>query len=143
MSINDHSLYLCGMWLKTSFLLPHLFCHVNFEIILLIEFENKTNWVLINAFWIRLRFVKYRFLRHRFIKYWFRFLSRPWINADVLVNILFLSKTSLRRLQDISSRCLQDVFSVTIFAFQDLFKMSSRRLQDVLKTYLQDVLKTS
>ena len=53
-------------------------------------------------------------------------------------------------------RRLQDVFSVTLFVFQDLFKtssrrlqdvfairlpeMSSRRLQDVFKTCLQDVL---
>ena len=43
MSINDHSLYLCSMLLKTSFLLPHLFCNVDFEIILLIEFQNKAN----------------------------------------------------------------------------------------------------
>ena len=44
-SINDHSLYLCsmGMLLKTSFLLPHLFCNVDFELIRLIEFQNKTN----------------------------------------------------------------------------------------------------
>ena len=39
MSINDHSLYLCSMLLKTSFFLPHLFCNVDFEIILLIEFQ--------------------------------------------------------------------------------------------------------
>ena len=43
MNINDHSLYLCSMLLKTSFLSPHLFCNVDFEIILLIEFQNKTN----------------------------------------------------------------------------------------------------
>ena len=43
MSINDHLLYLCSMLLKTSFLLPHLFFNVDFEIILLIEFSNKTN----------------------------------------------------------------------------------------------------
>ena len=43
MSINDHSLYLCSILLKTSFLLPHLFCSVDFEIILLIEFQNKTS----------------------------------------------------------------------------------------------------
>ena len=42
MSINNLSLYLCSM-LKTSFLLPHLFCNVDFEIFLLIEFQNKTN----------------------------------------------------------------------------------------------------
>ena len=74
-SINDHSLYLCsmGMLLKTSFLLPHLFCNVDFELNQLIEFQNKTNtenyWVLVNAFWIRLRFVKYRFVRYRFVRY--------------------------------------------------------------------------
>ena len=28
---------------KTSFLLPHLFCNVDFELIRLIEFENKTD----------------------------------------------------------------------------------------------------
>ena len=27
----------------TSFLLPHLFCNVEFELIRLIEFQNKTN----------------------------------------------------------------------------------------------------
>ena len=43
MSINNHSSYLCGILLKTLFLLPHLFCNVDFEIILLIEFQNKTN----------------------------------------------------------------------------------------------------
>ena len=45
MSINDRSLYLCSMLLKALFLLPHLFCNVDFEIILLIEFQNKTNIV--------------------------------------------------------------------------------------------------
>ena len=43
MSINDHSLYMCSMLLKTWFLLPHLFCNVGFEIIMLIGFQNKTN----------------------------------------------------------------------------------------------------
>ena len=43
MSINNHSLYLRSMLRKTSFLLPNLFCNVDFEIILLIEFQNKTN----------------------------------------------------------------------------------------------------
>ena len=59
-----------------------------------------------------------------------------------------------------SSRRFEDVFSVTLFVFQDVLKMSSRRLQDVFairfpktssrrlqdvfqdvfKTYVQDVL---
>ena len=43
-SINDHLLYLCIMLLiKTSFLLPHLFYNVDFELIRLIEFQNKAN----------------------------------------------------------------------------------------------------
>ena len=83
------------------------------------------------------------------------------------VNILFVSKTSSRRLQDISSRPLQDmslrrlpdmsstrlqhVFSVTIFRLprrlQDVFKTSRKKTkncyaEDVLKTCLEDVFKT-
>ena len=42
-SINDHSLYLCSMLLETSFLLPHLFCNVDFELIRSIEFQNTTD----------------------------------------------------------------------------------------------------
>ena len=48
---------------------------------------------------------------------------------------------SSRRLQDMSSRCLEDAFSVTIFrlprrlkdVLRKVFKTSSRRLQDVLE----------
>ena len=42
-SINNHPLYLCGMLLETSFLLSHLFCNVDFELIRVIEFQNKAN----------------------------------------------------------------------------------------------------
>ena len=42
-SVHDHSLYLCSMLLETSFLLSHMFCNVDFELIWLIEFQNKTN----------------------------------------------------------------------------------------------------
>ena len=48
---------------------------------------------------------------------------------------LLVLKTSSRRLQDMSSRRLQHVFSVTILRLP-------RRLEDVLKTCLEDVLKT-
>ena len=48
-----------------------------------------------------------------------------------------------RLLQDISSRRLQDFFSILLFVFKTSCKMSSRRLQDVFKTYFQHVLKTS
>ena len=55
---------------------------------------------------------------------------------------------SSRRLQDMSSRCLEDVFSVTIFrlprrledVLREVLKTSSRRLQDVFVRRLQDVL---
>ena len=42
-SINNHSLYSCSMLHKTSFLMPHLFCNVDLELIRLIEFQSKTN----------------------------------------------------------------------------------------------------
>ena len=48
------------------------------------------------------------------------------LDRDIPVNNLFVSKTSLRRLQDMSSRRFEDVFSVTIFHLP-------RRLQDVLE----------
>ena len=64
------------------------------------------------------------------------------------VNILFVSKSSSRRLQDMSSRRLEEVFSVTFFclprSFQDVlrdvFRTSSRRPRDVFARRLQDVL---
>ena len=81
------------------------------------------------------------------------------------VNNLFVSKTSWsqdmssRRLQDLYSRCLEDVFTVVIFplprCLQDVFGrrledvledeklLRWRRLEDVLKTCLEHVFKTS
>ena len=140
MSINDHSLYLCSMLLKTSFLK-----------ISLKKDKYRNYWVLINAFWIRLRFVKYRFVRYRFVRYWFRFLGRPWINTDILVNILFISKRSSRRLQRnsfLSSKTSSIRFANTSWRrLQDAF---ARRLQDVLEDEkllpwrrVEDVLKTN
>ena len=43
MSINNNSLYFCSMLLETSFLLSHVFCSVDIELIRLIEFQNKAN----------------------------------------------------------------------------------------------------
>ena len=62
---------------------------------------------------------------------------------------IFLSKHFL--FSKTSSRRLQDVFSVTLFVFQDLLKTSSRHLQDVFAIRLpktssrrfQDAFKTS
>ena len=49
---------------------------------------------------------------------------------------LFVFKTSWRHLQYMSWRCLQHVFSITIFRLP-------RRLEDALRRRLQDVFKTS
>ena len=65
---------------------------------------------------------------------------------------LLVFKTSSRRLQDISWRRLQYVFSVTIFRLprrlKDVLKTSPKKTkncyaEDILKTCLEDVLKTS
>ena len=64
---------------------------------------------------------------------------------------LLVLKTSWWQLQDKSWRCLQHVFSVTIFrpsrrlqvVLENRRLLRWRRLQDVLETCLEDVLKTS
>ena len=113
--------------------------------------KYRNYWVLINAFWIRLRLVKYRFVRYRFVRYLFRFLSRPWFDTDILVNILFISKTSSRRLQ-------RNNFSPSKTTWRHLANTSWRpigkrkivtlktywtRLQDMSRRRLQVVLKTN
>ena len=140
-SINDYSFkYVCSILFKTSFLLPHLFCNVDFELIRLIEFQNKTNIEIIG-----------------FLLMHFGFSSDSlnidlWdlldTDLDLLVghgliqippiNTVFVSKTYSRRIQDISSRRLQvtssrrvQVFGLTIFRVE----MSSRR---ICKTSLED-----
>ena len=50
------------------------------------------------------------------------------------VNILFVSKTSSRHVQDVSKTCLQDALKTSC-------EMSSRCLQDVFARRLQDDLK--
>ena len=57
--------------------------------------------------WIRLRFMKYRFVR-----YWFKYVSRPWLDTDIP------SKHFV---------CLLDVLKTCL---QDAFKRSSRSLED-------------
>ena len=53
MSINDYLFkYIC------------IVCYL--KLILKIK-KYRNYWVLINAYWIRLRFVKYRFVRYRFV----------------------------------------------------------------------------
>ena len=113
--------------------------------------KYRNYWILINAFWIRLRLVKYRFVRYRFVRYLFRFLSRPWFDTDILVNILFISKTSSRRpqrnnfwpsktpwrhLANTSWRRLED-------PLEDEKLLRWRRIEHVFKTCLGDVFKSS
>ena len=95
MSTNDHSLYLCTMLLKTSFLLPQLFCNVDFGIILLIEFQNKKNIEII-GFWL----MHFGFALDSGNIDWDIFLGRRKIVT---------LKTCWRRLQNMSWRHLQDV----------------------------------
>ena len=51
------------------------------------------------------------------------------------------------RVQELSSRRLEDVFSVTTFCFQDVFKTSSKTkycyAEDLLKAYSRHVMKMS
>ena len=44
------------MLFKTSFLLPRLFCNVDFELIRLIELQNKTNIEIIGFYLMHFRF---------------------------------------------------------------------------------------
>ena len=62
------------------------------------------------------------------------FLQNTFVRLllQVTQQTLLVLKTSWRRLQDMSSRRLQHVFTATIL-----------RLRDVLKTFCKDVLKTS
>ena len=108
------TLYLCGMLLNLVFVVWSVQqCQFwsNSADRVSKQGKYRNYWVLINAFWIYLRFVKNRFLRHRFARYWFRFVSRPWLDTNI-PNKHFL--------------CLQDVFKRSS---RHVFKTSSRRLQ--------------
>ena len=79
-SINDYLIkYIC------------IVCYL--KLILKIK-KYRNYWVLINAYWIRLRFVKYRFVRYRFVNrhylqkknVFFRFSSTfatPWSRKNL------------------------------------------------------------
>ena len=156
------------MLLKTSFLLPHLFCNVEFDFTwfhnnqtVVRDFNSQNRnawvsrywnyWVLINAFWIRLDLSD--------IDIWDIDLSDTdldLLDKDIPSKHLFVSKKSSRCLEDSSSRRPQDISP------RRLQDMSSRRLQRNIfsfsktsswpickmswKTkncYAEDVLKTS
>ena len=67
--------------------------------------------------------------------FFFTFLP-TWPKSSAISNLPANICWSSRRLQDMSWRCLQHVFSVTIFRLP-------RCLEDVLKTFCKYILKTS
>ena len=84
---------------------------------------------------------KYAEMTWKFVKIWsstYRrniYVESTWIRRGVPVGLLAF-KTSWRRLEDMSWRSLQHVFSVTVLRLP-------RRLEDLLKTSCKDVMKTS
>ena len=83
--------------------------------------------------------MKCRFEKYRFVRYWFRFVSRPWFDTYIPVNILFICKMSSRR--------LQDIFSGTVFCvarrFEDILKTPWRCLTNTPCRQLEHILKIS
>ena len=122
----------------------------------------RNYWILINAFWICLRFVRYSLVKYRFVRYTFRFVRYRYPNKQFacLQDVFKTSsrhvfKTAWRRLQrnnfsssKTSSRrlagCLQDIFKTSC---EDVLKTSWKTkicyAEDVLKTPSKHVLKTS
>ena len=92
--------------------------------------------------------MKYRFVRYR---YWFRFVSRSWLDTDISSKNFVCLKDVLKMSSRHVSRCLHSVYRVRIFRFpRHLQNVMSSRLEDVLKTFLktkncynEDVYKTS
>ena len=86
--------------------------------------------------WILHRFMKYRFVRHRLGKYWFRFVSRPWLDADIPSKYFFLSP---RRLQDMSARSIFKTFLKTKNCYaEEVLKTSSRHVLNTFSRRLED-----
>ena len=145
------------MLLKTSFLLPHLFCNVKFNFTsfhnnqtVVRDFDSQNRnawvsrlekywnyWVLINTFWIRLDLSA--------IDMWDIDLSDidlDLLDKDIPNKHFVCPKTSSRRPQcnnfsssRASSRCLQDVFARSLQdVFEDEKLLRWRRFEDVFKT---------
>ena len=98
---------------------------------------------------------KYAEMTWKFVEIWsstYRrniYVESTWIRRGVPVGLLAF-KTSWRRLEDMSWRSLQHVFSVTVLRLprrlEDVLKTTWKTKkcydEDVLKTCLEDVLKT-
>ena len=133
------------MLLKTSFLLPYLFCNVEFDFTwfhnnqtVVKDFNSQNRnawvsrseeywnyWVLINAFWIRLDLSD--------IDMWDVDLS----DTDLDLLDKDIPSKHYVGLQDVFKTCLQNVFKSCL---QDVLKTSSKRLQDVFARRIQDIL---
>ena len=156
-SINGYLFKYIYLICKISLLLPHLFCNVEIEFswfhiskqssekgYLNFKIDEYWNyWVLINDFRFALDSSDidlwnidlldahtFRFWRYRYPHF---FVSKTSWRCFQDMSSGHLQDMSSRRLQDTSSRRVQDVFSVTIFR-------PPRRLQDVFTRRLEDVL---
>ena len=74
---------------------------------------------------------------YRFVRYWFRFVSRPWLDTDIPSKHFLCLQDVFKTLQDMFSRRLQNMSSKTSW------RRFARCLQDIFKMYLQDFFKTS
>ena len=129
------------MLLKTSFLLRHLSCNVEFEfnwfhnteqssqililkIEMLLEFQNKANIEVVGT---KLKHSGFPSVSSDMDLGNIEFLDThlDFLDTDILSNLLLLCKTSWRGLQHMSSKLLQG--------------MSSRRLQEMSSRLLKDV----
>ena len=81
--------------------------------------------------------MKYIIVRYRFLRYWFRFVSRLWLDTDI-------PSKHFVWLQDVFKTSSRHVFKTSSSRFQrNNFSPSNFCAEDVLKTPWRHVLKTS
>ena len=123
-------------FLIVEFLFPCFYCEINVTL----RLHISVLWSLIPGFMFHVKADQVERLWH--IR---KSIAEKWPSKHLLV-----FQTSRRRLEDMSSRRLQHLFSVTILrlprrledVLEDEKLLRWRRLEDVLKTCLEDVLKT-
>ena len=80
----------------------------------------------------------HRFMRYRFVRYWFRFISRPWLDTDISSKHFCSDDMSSRRLEDqemfarwtLNSNCTnQDDYSKQNLLVSILYKSSTNLLK--------------
>ena len=67
------------------------------------------------------------------------FITSTWRSETSCQDVF---KMSLKRLQDLLQKRLDNIFKTSSRSFEDVFKTLSRHLQDVLQRSLQDAFKT-